>query len=369
MTTAASSSRPDWVPDGAGAEFTTRVVAGRPAAAAGGRPVKRRAIESAEVLAAAIRRGERAALARGITAVESRAPAHRALAANLLTLLSPAAGGAQRVGITGVPGAGKSSFIDTLGTRLCAAGRRVAVLSIDPSSPVSHGSILGDKTRMEKLSRQPNAFIRPSPSRGDLGGVTRRTRETITLCEAAGFDVVLVETVGVGQSEVVVREMVDCLLVLLIAGAGDELQGMKKGLIELADVLTVNKADGDNRLRAEAARAECARALHYLAGMDGGWQAPVLTCSALTGEGIDQVWSEVERFLAQARRNGTLARRRHEQARAWLQALVDEGLREAYARRAGVAALQRELEGKVGAGLLPVPLAAERLLAAAGFLT
>lgn len=364
-----TSSRPEWVPASAGAEFATRVVVGAPVAAPAARTGRVRRTETAEELAGAIRRGERPALARGITAVESRAPAHRALAAKLLLSLAPAAGTAVRVGISGAPGVGKSSFIDALGTQLCAAGRQVAVLSVDPSSPVSHGSILGDKTRMETLARQPRAFIRPSPSGGDLGGVTRRTRETITLCEAAGFDVVLVETVGVGQSEVVVRDMVDCFLVLLLAGAGDELQGMKKGLVELADVLAVNKADGDNRARAEAARAECARALHYLAGAAGesAWTPPVLTCSAANAEGVREVWQEVERFIAQARRSGAFDARRRAQAQAWLHALVDEGLREAYARRAGIAVLQRELEEKVGAGLLPAPLAAERLLAAAGF--
>lgn len=359
--------RPDWVPDGAGEEFATRIVPGTPTRAPDRRPVRRRATDNVERLAADLRAGDRGALARGITLVESRAAMHRAAAENLLNALTPHSGGALRVGVTGAPGAGKSTFIDALGTRLCTAGRRVAVLSVDPSSPVSHGSILGDKTRMENLSRQPSAFIRPSPSGGELGGVARRTRETIVLCEAAGFEIVIVETVGVGQSEVLVRGMVDCFLVLLLAGAGDELQGIKKGILELADILAVNKADGDNRARAEAARREFSRALHYLSGPEGSWRQTVLACSAATGEGIPEVWETVEKFFSHGKRSGEFAERRREQVLAWLGALLDEGLREAYASRRGVAALRAELESQVGAGLLPAPEAARRLLAAAGF--
>ncbi len=359
------SHRPDWVPPEAGAEFATRVVAGTPARAIPGTRSKRRGADDGAKLAEAIRSGDRGALARGITLIESRAASHRAAADELLRALSPHSGGAVRVGITGPPGAGKSTFIDALGTLLCNAGKKVAVLSVDPSSPITHGSILGDKARMEKLSRLPNAFIRPSPSGCELGGVARRTRETIVLCEAAGFEVVLVETVGVGQSEVLVRGMVDCFLVLLLAGAGDELQGIKKGIIELADVLAVNKADGDNRARAEAARREFSRALHYLSAPEGTWQPPVLACSAYTNEGVPEVWRAVERFVAQARERGAFDLRRREQALAWLDALVDEGLREAFAARADAARLRRELESQVAAGILPAPSAARQLLAAA----
>jgi LAO/AO transport system kinase len=238
---------------------------------------------------------------------------------------------------------------------------------VDPSSPISHGSILGDKTRMENLSRQPNAFIRPSPSGCELGGVARRTRETIVLCEAAGFEVVLVETVGVGQSEVMVRGMVDCFLVLLLAGAGDELQGIKKGILELADILAVNKADGDNRARVELARREFSRALHYLSGPAGSWQQQVLACSSVSGEGIPEVWATVGKFFAHGRANGAFAARRREQALAWMDTLLAEGLREAYEARQGVAPLRAQLESQVGAGLVPAPVAAKRLLAAAGF--
>jgi LAO/AO transport system kinase len=361
------SQRPDWVPVEGGAGFATRIVPGEAARTPDRHPVRRRAAETPEVLAQAIRSGDRGALARGITLIESRAAAHRAAAEALLNLLTPLAGGAMRVGVTGAPGAGKSTFIDALGVQLCDAGRRVAVLSVDPSSPITRGSILGDKTRMENLSRRPGAFIRPSPSGGELGGVARRTRETIVLCEAAGFEVVVVETVGVGQSEVLVRGMVDCFLVVLLAGAGDELQGIKKGILELADVLTVNKADGDNRARAEAARREFSRALHYLSGPAGAWQQQVLACSSVTREGIAEVWGTVEKFFAHGKQSGAFAARRREQALAWLTALVDEGLREAYASRHGVTALRAQLESQVGAGLMPAPVAAVRLLAAAGF--
>lgn len=361
------SSRPDWVPDDAGREFTTRVVAGEIAPAPDGHARRRRAAESPEALAAAIRTGDRGALARGITLIESRAAVHRAAAGELLRLLTPLAGGAMRVGITGVPGAGKSTFIDALGVQLCDQGRRLAVLSVDPSSPVTHGSILGDKTRMESLSRRPNAFIRPSPSGGELGGVARRTRETVVLCEAAGFDTVIVETVGVGQSEVLVRGMVDCFLVLMVAGTGDELQGIKKGILELADILSVNKADGDNKQRAEAARREFSRALHYLAAPEGAWQPQVLTCSAVSGEGIAAVWAMVQKFFEQAHASGEFSLRRQEQAQAWLDALVMEGLREAYARRSGLAPLLAEVEAQVRMGRLPAPEGARRLLDAAGF--
>jgi LAO/AO transport system kinase len=362
--TAPSSQRPEWVPPNAGAEFATRVVAGTRATGARSGRVKRRGLEDVAALAAAIRAGDRAALARGITLIESTAAPHRASADELLQLLTPHSGRAVRVGVTGPPGAGKSTFIDALGVRRCAAGQRVAVLSVDPSSPVTHGSILGDKARMEALARHPGAFIRPSPSGGELGGVARRTRETIVLCEAAGYEVVLVETVGVGQSEVVVRGMVDCFLVLLLAGAGDELQGIKKGVIELADVLAVNKADGDNRARAELARGQVARALHYLSGPADAWQPPVLACSAQTGEGVEEVWRTVEQFLGQARRAGTFDARRREQRLAWLDALVLDGLRATLGAHRGAAQRRRELEQSVANGLVSPSGAARQILAA-----
>jgi LAO/AO transport system kinase len=358
-----ASSQPDWVPPEGGEGFATKIVSGAPRLPVAGE-VRRSPLPPPDVtaLARGILAGERGALARGITLVESRVPAHRVVAEALLELVAARAGSALRIGITGVPGAGKSTFIDTFGLRLCEAGWHVAVLSVDPSSPVSGGSILGDKTRMERLARHPAAFIRPSPSGGELGGVARRTRETITLCEAAGFDTVLVETVGVGQSEVVVRGMVDCFVVLMIAGAGDELQGMKKGIIELADLLVVNKADGDNRLRAEAARLEFSRALHYLAGREGDWQPPVLACSAREGTGVTEVWEAVDQFVSQARARGEFENRRAAQDLTWLRALVEEGLRERLLGSPALQAEQAEIQRLVASGMLTPLAGARRLL-------
>src|SRR6201986_4852852 len=241
-------------------------------------------------LSEALRAGDRAALARAITLIESRRPDHRSDARALIAALSSPSRGAMRVGVTGAPGVGKSTFIDTLGSKLTAAGRRVAVLAVDPSSTRSGGSILGDKTRMARLSSDPNAFIRPSPAAGTLGGVAAKTRETMLICEAAGYDVILVETVGTGQSETAVADMTDFFLALLLPGAGDELQGIKKGLGELADMIAVNKADGDNIARAKAAAAEYRAALHILTPRSPNWIPPVVTYSALTGDGIGRLW-------------------------------------------------------------------------------
>lgn len=364
---------PEWVPAGAGTAdgFATRVMAAAapgdtPAPAAG--PLRRRPPPPAE-LWDGLRRGERAALARAITLVESRAPAHRAAAAELLGLAgatAPERPEALRVGITGMPGAGKSTFLEALGQRLCAAGERVAVLAVDPSSPRSGGSILGDKTRMEQLARNPRAFIRPSPSGGTLGGVARRTREAMFLVEAAGYSVVLVETVGVGQSEVTVRGMVDCFVLLQLPGAGDELQGIKKGIVELADLVVITKADGDNLARAQAARAIFTRALRYAQPASPPWNPRVLACSALTGEGLDEVWAAVQRFRETTATAGAWTARRREQALAWFEGLVDEGLRERFLRAPAVKAALAELRPAVAAGTLPATLAAERLLGAAG---
>lgn len=360
---ASASTQPDWVPPEGGEGFATRIVAGgsRPPTVSGG-SVSPMPPSDVSVLARRILSGDRTALAKGITLVESRVPAHRAAADDLLEQVTARAGSALRLGITGVPGAGKSTFIDALGMKMCGEGWHVAVLSVDPSSPVTGGSILGDKTRMERLARHPSAFIRPSPSGCELGGVARRTRETITLCEAAGFDTVLVETVGVGQSEVVVRGMVDCFVVLMIAGAGDELQGMKKGILELADVLVVNKADGENRLRAEAARLEFARALHYLAGHESDWQTPVLACSAQEGTGVNEVWETVEKFVSQSRSRGEFENRRSSQNLTWLQALVEAGLHERLLNKPAVRAEQMEVSRLVMSGSLSPALAARRIL-------
>ncbi|MCP4804847.1 MAG: methylmalonyl Co-A mutase-associated GTPase MeaB [Proteobacteria bacterium] len=297
--------------------------------------------------------GKRGALARAITLVESKRADHREQASALLEELMPHTGDAIRVGVTGVPGVGKSTFIEALGLKLVEAGHRVAVLAVDPTSVRSGGSILGDKTRMELLSRDPRAFIRPSPSGGTLGGVAARTRETMLLCEAAGYDVVLVETVGVGQSELAVSGMTDTFLVLMLAGAGDELQGIKRGLMEVADALVVHKADGDNVVNAGRAAASYRHALHLLhAGTD--WEPPVSTASSITGEGIDEAWQVV----LSHRDAVDLAEKRRTQARSWLWSMVDEGLR----RRVRARPDAQAIEDAVVAGTLPATVGASRLL-------
>jgi len=316
-------------------------------------------------LQARIVAGERAALARAITLVESRRPDHQTAARELLQRLMPRTGGAQRVGITGVPGAGKSTTIESLGCALTAAGCKVAVLAVDPSSGRHGGSILGDKTRMERLSVDPNAFIRPSPSGGALGGVARKTREAMLLCEAAGFDVVIVETVGVGQSETVVADMVDIFVALLIPGGGDELQGIKKGLIELADLLVINKADADP-VKAERSARDYRNALHILTPAHPDWTPPVLTASGLTGGGLDILWSQVERHREVMTANGARASRRADQDARWMWAMVNDRLAEAFRAAPAVAVLVGDTERAVRAGDLPASAAADRLLRAFG---
>jgi LAO/AO transport system kinase len=308
--------------------------------------------------------GDRAILARAITLVESSAPAHAATAAELLERLLPDAGGALRVGITGSPGVGKSCLIEALGTHLVSdLGKKVAVLAVDPSSTVTGGSILGDKTRMTHLGRDERAFIRPSPSAGSLGGVARKTREAMLLCEAAGYEVVLVETVGVGQSEVTVRSMVDFFLLLMLAGAGDELQGIKKGVIELADALAITKADGDNARPAERARAEFFRALGFLTPATEGWTVEVRTCSSMTGAGIPELWQLVEQHHAHTRSTGHYERQRRHQALSWMRSLIAERLQRRFYDDARVKAMLPQLEQAVEEGSLPASLAADRLLA------
>lgn len=272
--------------------------------------------------------GNRLMLARTITLIESTLPAHQEAAGAIIDRLLPQTGNSIRLGITGVPGAGKSTFIETFGTMLTGMGHKVAVLAIDPSSTRSGGSILGDKTRMEKLSVDANAFIRPSPSGGNLGGVARKTREVMLACEAAGFDVIIIETVGVGQSETTVASMVDFFMVLMIAGAGDELQGIKKGVLEVADTIVINKADGDNIIRAEAAQKEYQTALHLLMPRSSNWSPPVLTCSSLKATGLDAIWQTVLTHRQQLTDCGELAEKRRSQALDWMAFLVNEGLRE-----------------------------------------
>ena len=270
---------------------------------------------------------DRVMLARTITLIESSAKKHREMAEQVLKKLMPHTGNSIRIGITGVPGAGKSTLIEAFGTMLCEDGHRVAVLAIDPSSSVTGGSILGDKTRMEKLSRHPKAFVRPSPSGGTLGGVTRKTRETMLVCEAAGYDVILIETVGTGQNEVTVRSMVDFFLVIALTGAGDELQGMKKGNMELADSIFINKADGQNRQRALKARAELNRVLYFLQSPTEGWKPRAFTCSAMTGENIRGIWDVILKFEEVTKESGVFEKRRKQQLIDWVDWMIEDELK------------------------------------------
>ena len=305
--------------------------------------------------------GERAALARAITLVESRRQDRRDAARQLLEEVLPETGKALRVGITGVPGVGKSTTIDRLGAMLTAQGKRVAVLAVDPSSTRTGGSILGDKTRMARLAVDANAYIRPSPSSGTLGGVAAKTRETMLLCEAAGFDVILVETVGVGQSETAVADLTDFFLVLMLPGAGDELQGIKKGIIELADMIAVNKADGDGAARARAAAVDYRAALHILAPASPLWTPPVITVSGLTGEGLDTLWEHVCDHHARLEAKGEISARRRGQDIKWMWAMIEERIHRRLHGNADLRARIRALEEKVREGTLPPTSAADEI--------
>ncbi len=305
---------------------------------------------------------DRRALARAITLVESTRPDHRNESDELLAEIIAHTGGSIRVGISGAPGAGKSTLIETLGLNLVTAGHRVAVLAVDPSSTLSGGSILGDKTRMDELVRQEEAFIRPSPTGGTLGGVARRTREAMLCCEAAGFDVVIVETVGVGQSEVAVESMVDCFALIIAPGGGDELQGIKRGIVELADLVIVNKADGDMAAVAKSTSADYANALHLLRPKTNAWNARTVLCSALEKRGIDDVWTAIADHQETIRASGDLDIRRSEQSRSWLWSEISESLIDRLRADAQVAAVIAEVEAAVVAGTLPASVAATRVL-------
>jgi LAO/AO transport system kinase len=313
-----------------------------------------------------VRAGDRGTVARTITLVESRRPDHRAGAHRLVQELLPKTGKAHRIGITGAPGVGKSTLIDALGTYLVERGHAVAVLAVDPSSARTGGSILADKTRMARLAAEPRAFIRPSPAAGTLGGVAAKTRESMLICEAAGYDIVLVETVGAGQSETAVADMTDFFLALMLPGAGDQLQGLKKGLVELADMIAITKADGDNVARANAAAAEYRAALHILTPRLAEWSPPVVTCSALTGEGIAALWETVldhERRLAAT---GARAARRREQQVKWMWAMLDDRLRMRIAADAGLKAKLPKLERAVADGVLSPALAVDEIVKGLG---
>jgi LAO/AO transport system kinase len=317
-------------------------------------------------LARSIREGNRAMLARAITLIESKRADHRKQAHRLVQKLLPATGTALRVGITGAPGVGKSTSIDALGSYLTERGHKVAVLAVDPSSNRTGGSILADKTRMPRLATNPNAFIRPSPSSGTLGGVAAKTRETMLLCEAAGYDVVLVETVGIGQSEIAVADMTDFFLVLMLPGAGDELQGLKKGIVEIADMIAVNKADGDNIARARQAAAQYRAALHILKAPSPNWAPPVATYSGLTGDGIADLWTQVTAHRKKMMVCGELASKRREQQVKWMWAMLEDRL---YAQLRANPALKSKLpamEQAVAAGTLSPMVAVEDIAQALG---
>lgn len=329
-------------------------------------PPMRRRMLSIEEYFDGVREGRIAVLARALTLVESSNPQHQLLAEDLLARLMPYTGGAIRVGISGTPGAGKSTFIESLGIHLVRGGRRVAVLAIDPSSGVTGGSILGDKTRMANLTTEPNAFIRPSPSAGTLGGVARKTRENMLVCEAAGYDVVLIETVGVGQSETYVSDMTDCFLALMLPASGDELQGIKRGLLEVVNLLVVNKADGQSKAAAELTARQYRNALESLAARGAARAPQVFTCSALHRQGVEEIWDRIAERHAMMVRDGTLADCRQRQNLRWLWAIVEERIRQSVYAHPQVKAIRAELERQVLTGQLPVEAAARQILEASG---
>lgn len=359
-----NKKKPEWVPENASNGFTTEIVKGidQNDASGSARKFVKKKGRTTEEYAQGIRNGNRTILAQAITLVESNAKRHEEQAQAVINEILPYTGNSIRIGITGVPGAGKSTFIESFGSYLCEQGHRVAVLAVDPSSSVTGGSILGDKTRMETLARNKNAFIRPSPSGGTLGGVNRKTRETILLCEAAGFDVILVETIGVGQSEVVVRSMVDFFLLLVLTGAGDELQGMKKGVMELADAILINKADGDNRQRAKIARAEYNRILHYLQPATKGWSSKAYTASALYHEGMEEMWKIILRFVDTTKESGAFTERRNAQTKDWIHAMIKDYLETSFFSHPSIKTKLPTLENKVVQGELNVTTAVKELI-------
>jgi LAO/AO transport system kinase len=306
--------------------------------------------------------GSRSAIAQAITLVESSRPDHRAVAQQMLVRLLPHADAVRRVGVTGVPGVGKSTFIDALGAKLLDAGHRVAVLAVDPSSSRTGGSILGDKTRMTRLAADPDAFVRPSPTSGTLGGVARATRESLVVMAAAGYDVVLVETVGVGQSETVVAQMTDSFLLLALARTGDQLQGIKKGVLELADVVAVNKADGPHEPEARRAARELTGALRLIGQSDNSWLTPVVTCSAITGDGLDEVWSLLDKHVDSLRESGELERRRRDQRVSWMWSMVRDQILDRLHEDPQLRSITPELEAGVREGSITAVLAAEEIV-------
>ena len=364
---------PEWAPQEGGKGFACHVVEGVEgghdgiAAYSGTKPISgsprcKRPSLTVNDYVEGVLKADRAILGRTITLVESNSAAHMELAQKVLKKLLPYTGRSIRVGITGVPGVGKSTFIEAFGRYLLEKGYKPAVLAVDPSSSITGGSILGDKTRMESLSRDNRCFIRPSPSSGTLGGVARKSRETMLVCEAAGYDVLLIETVGVGQSEITVRSMVDFFILLMLAGAGDELQGIKKGIIELADAILITKADGNNKTLAKAARNEYANALHYLRPATEGWQTEVFTCSAVTGEGISKIWSLIDNFRTKTMESGAFESRRRRQALKWMHTMLSEQLRAIFFKNPSVVKALPEIEKEVLNGTITPTFAVNSLI-------
>ncbi len=355
---------PEWIPEGGSKEqYPGFVMTGVDAKAAKPKKTFQKPKNyTAQELIDGILNHDRVLLSKAITIIESNAPKHFELGQEIIKGILPYTGKSIRVGITGVPGAGKSTFIEALGSRLCEQGKNVAVLAVDPSSSITKGSILGDKTRMETLSKQANAFIRPSPSGGTLGGVQRKSRETMLLCEAFGYEIILVETVGVGQSETTVRSMVDFFLFVALTGAGDDLQGIKKGIMEIADAILVNKADGDNKQRAMVARADYEQVLHYLRPATEGWKTKAYTCSSYTGEGVMEMWDVIEEFNKMMVDSGRLTKRRKDQTMDWVNHMTEEHVHNLVFNNPRVIEAMQQAEVLVRADQISATMAASNLI-------
>ncbi len=354
--------KPEWAPENAGDEFASRVVPGISGAVTPDIEKSMKPNMKTDEIARKVAQGNISILGQAITLIESNSEKHKQLAREILIKLLPKSGESLRIGITGAPGVGKSTLIESLGLHLCHAGHKLAVLAIDPSSSRSGGSILGDKTRMEKLSRQPNAFIRPSPAGGILGGVARKTREAILLCEAAGYDVIMIETVGVGQSEIAVRSMTDFFLLMMQPGAGDGLQGIKRGVMELADLLVINKADGDSINKAEVAKREFANALHLLSPATDGWNTEVMTCSALNNVGIREIWDNIRSFEHSAKSSGGFDKRRNKQLLDWMHSMIHDELTRKFYKNDDIKKAIPDFESKVLGSKVTPAAAVDELL-------
>lgn len=353
---------PEWAPENAGVEFASSVMPAVKSSKRHTNKVIKRKELTIEDYVKGVLESNTVLLSKAITLIESNNLKHTELTQEVIKSILPYSGKSVRIGITGPPGAGKSTFIESLGMYLCRNGFKVAVLAVDPSSTISGGSILGDKTRMELLSREQNAFIRPSPSSGTLGGVARKTRETILVCEAAGYDVILIETIGVGQSEVTVRSMVDFFLLLLLPGSGDELQGIKKGVVELADLVAINKAEGDYKVRANLTKASYNNALRLLSYATEGWKPKAMTCSAINNEGIADIWSVVNEFMLFTKESGFFDKRRNDQLINWVNSMVEEEVFRRFFGNNAIIELKSSLEKLVLNGEITPTLAVNKLL-------